>query len=163
VSTPRVPLEYPSSTPGVPLEYPSSTPREEYLAGLLRSAPSSPRSEYPSSTPREEYPSSTHRVCAPLPSHRWPHLGPICARTGHTPATSALGPVLPLPTSAPGLGPPLPHLRLGTPLPISAQGLGSPLQHLGLGSTHIGTGTGLTPAHICTSRRRCTMRLQKFV
>ena len=27
VSTPRVPLEYPSSTPGVPLEYPSSTPR----------------------------------------------------------------------------------------------------------------------------------------
>ena len=80
-------------------------------------------------------------------SAAWAHPCHICNKTGLTP-----------PTSAPGLGSPLPHLHrdlahrchicTGTGLapPTSAAGLGSPLPHLRRDwarPSHICTGTGL--------------------
>jgi hypothetical protein len=68
---------------------------------------------------------------------------------GLTPAPSAR------PTSAPKLGPPLPHLHRdrAQPCPIViAPRLGSPLPHLRRDKAHpchICTGTRLAPAHIC--------------
>ncbi len=72
----------------------------------------------------------------PLPHlHRvWAHPCHICPKTGAHP-----------PTSPPGLGSRLPHLRLGPPLPHLHLRLGSP--------RHICTGTGARPCHICTGTR----------
>ena len=101
---------------------------------------------------------------------------PQSRRTVPTPATSApgLGPPLPHPSLHRDWAHPLPnlhqdwshpcHICTGTgPTPAtSAPGLGSTLPHLHRDwahPCHICTGTGLTPAHICTgTARRCVAR-----